>query len=305
MKKILCSVIAVFLIICGLSGCIPVAEDITPELSPALSTETITEPSLVLPTEPAAESSLVPSMEPVTEPSLSVSAEPTQKPSLPPAATSAVAPSSGPAFNVADEPPLDTRSLSIAVPDFLDEEQQLLYRRAYCVYSHLFGGDTGEVNVWQEGDKYPDGMNDVEHNGMFYTKACGRYATWADFNALVHSVFTDEFWNQLNGSADSGVFININGSLHFIWASRGMYYYNDNVPDKFELISKEENEITFTLIGHYSSPWPEGGIAEGNQHLSNEFDYTIEFPIKMVRTQNGWRFAEFHSAIADQKSPEM
>ena len=101
--------------------------------------------------------------------------------------------SSGITLNIADEPPLDEQSLRIAVPDFLDSEQQLLYRRAYCVYSHLFGGDTGEVNVWQTGDTYPDSMNDVEHNGMFYTKACGRYAAWADFNALVHSVFTDEF----------------------------------------------------------------------------------------------------------------
>lgn len=303
MKKILVSAISALLAICLLSGCVPTAENISQE--PIIpSSNSVEESFPALPSELPPESSIVLPEEPNSEPSLSISDEPTQGMPLAPSAAPSSEPSSNPAFNIADEPPLDERSLNIAVPDFLDSEQQLLYRRAYCVYTHLFGGDTGEVNVWQEGDKYPDGMNDVEHNGMFYTKACGRYAAWDNFNVLVHSVFTDEFWNQLNGNADSGVFTNIDGSLHFIWASRGMYYYNDNVPDKFELISKEENEITFTLIGHYSSPWPEDNIEEKNQHLGSEFDYTIEFPIKLVRTQNGWRFAEFHAAIADQRGPE-
>lgn len=198
-------------------------------------------------------------------------------------------PSSGTALNIADEPPLDEQSLSTAVPEFLDEEQQLLYRRAFCVYLHLFGGDTGEVNVWQKGDDYPDTINDVEHNGQFYTKACGRYAAWADFDALVHSVFTDEFWTQCNG----GTFIDIDGDLYFIWASRGSYYYDDDTPDEFELISEDENEIVFTLIGHYRSPYEE----EQYQR------YTIEFTLRLVQTQDGWRFDEFHSALAEQKAP--
>jgi len=292
MKKFLCSAIVVFLMMYTLSGCVPAVEDITTEPSPELSSKPIVEPSLALPPQSTAEPSITPSMAPV------------EKSSSAPTVTETVEPSSGITLNIANEPPLDEQSLSIAVPDFLDSEQQLLYRRAYCVYSHLFGGDTGEVNVWQTGDKYPDGMNDVEHNGMFYTKACGRYATWANFDALVHSVFTDEFWTQLNGDADSGVFININNTLHFIWASRGMYYYNDDIPDKFELISKNEDEIIFTLIGHFSAPWDEVGKTEEGLQLGSEYEYTIEFPMKLVRTQNSWRFAEFHSALADQKGPE-
>lgn len=207
----------------------------------------------------------------------------------------------------AAEPPLDEFSLNAAVPDFLDEEQQLLYRRALCVYNHLFGGDTGEVCVWEEGDSYPDGaMGDVEYNGIGYTKATGRYAAWTDFDALVHSVFTDRFWTDCNAIQRAERFINIDGAMHFIWASRGMYYYNDNFPDTFKLISKTDDEIAFTLTGHYSSPWPNEGetSADRNARWESGWDYTIDFSIKMVRTADGWRFDQFHSAIADQEDPE-
>ena len=41
-----------------------------------------------------------------------------------------------------------------------------------------------------------------------------------------------------------------------------------------------------------------------NKRLESGYDYTLEFPIKLVRTQDGWRFDEFHSAMADQREPE-
>ena len=43
------------------------------------------------------------------------------------------------------EPPLTERELTMAVPEFLDEEQQMLYRRAYNVYSHICG--TSPANI--------------------------------------------------------------------------------------------------------------------------------------------------------------
>lgn len=295
MKKILCTVIAAFLIICGLSGCIPAAEDITPELSPALSTETIAEPSLVLPTEPAAESSPVPSMEPVTEPSLSVSAEPTQKPSLPPAATAAVEPSSGPAFNVADEPPLDERSLSITVPDFLDEEQQLLYRKAYRLYEAMFGGSSSGIDIPRISGqpKLPSMENaTVAYAGNNYIVSTGRYSDWDDFSMVIYSVYTDEFWkhmNQLNGVER---YVNVDGRMCYLDLGRGSGRLYLGQPDEFELVSQTDDSIIFTLIGHYGQAIEDGG---------NGKNYTIKFPMKLVKTENGWRFEEFHSALWEQQ----
>ncbi len=204
------------------------------------------------------------------------------------------------------EPPLDEASLSAAVPDFLDGEQQQLYRRAHCVYGHLFGGDTADSCIWEVGDPYPDGWGDVEYNGIGYTKATGRYADWEDFDALVHSVFTDRCWDSLNAIQRGEMYVDIGGATHFLLASRGMYYYNDNFPDTFQLISKTDDEITFTLTGHYSSPWPNEGesTADRDKRLTSGWDYTIDFPMKLVRTAEGWRFDQFHNAAADQEGPE-
>lgn len=206
----------------------------------------------------------------------------------------------------AAEPPLDEASLAAAVPDFLDADQQLLYRRAHCVYGHLFGGDTAYACIWEEDDKYPSGWGEVEYKGIGYTKATGRYAAWADFDALVHSVFTDRCWIDLNAIQRGERYINIDGAMHFLLASRGMYYYNDNFPDTFQLISKTDDEITFTLTGHYSSPWPNEGESseDRDKRLTSGWDYTIDFSIKMVRTADGWRFDMFHNAAADQEEPE-
>ena len=31
--------------------------------------------------------------------------------------------------------------------------------------------------------------------------------------------------------------------------------------------------------------------------------YTLEFPIRLVLTENGWRFDEFHSALLEEDYP--
>lgn len=122
----------------------------------------------------------------------------------------------------------------------------------------------------------------------------------------MHSVFTDGCWTGLNAIQRGERYISIDGAMHFLLASRGMYYYNDNFPDTFKLISKTDDEITFTLTGHYSSPWPNEGetSADRDARWESGWDYTIDFPIKMVRTADGWRFDQFHNAAADQEEPE-
>ena len=227
-----------------------------------------------------------------------VQSAPASEPSPPAQESEAPAPADFP------EIILDEDSLNAAVPDFLDGEQQLLYRRALCVYSHLFGGDNAEVCRWEEGDPYPSG-DAVEHNGLPYTKATGRYAAWEDFDAMVHSVFTDDFWTRRNAIQRGELFLNIDGALHFVWASRGMYYYTGNVPDTFELVSRSEDEIVFTLTGHYSFPWPKEGESpeDRDRRLEQGWEYTIDFPMKLVRTEAGWRFDQFHGACADQEGP--
>ncbi len=212
--------------------------------------------------------------------------------------------------NIEYEPPLSEEDMSIVKPDFLNDEQQMLYCRAYSLYQHMFGGDTSgieydelmskeEVNAFQ--------YETVDIGDYTYKKALGRYRYWEHFDAVIHSVFTHRFWNERNILSienESGIYLEKDGDLYFLELGRGSgYYYNENFRDEFVLLEKTDSEILFTLIGHYTPVWPKEGenSEQRNVRRAKGYDYTIEFPMKMVRTENGWRFDEFHSALADEK----
>ena len=62
------------------------------------------------------------------------------------------------------------RYASLAVPSFLTEGQQELYRRARALYQAMFGGDTIWIDwFYLESDNTP--YESVELDGYFYTLA--------------------------------------------------------------------------------------------------------------------------------------
>lgn len=292
-SRMVCAVLVLALALGTMAGCKP-TEDITVSSPPAPSVEPTEQPSA----DPSLELSEPPA--PSVPASDVISLPPAQPTAQPPAQST---PPSGPPAQAAfPEIVLSERSLNIPVPDFLDKDQQRLYRQAFEIYTSLFGGDTSGVCMGDE-DKFPDMADFVERNGIPYTKATGRYAVWADFDAMIHSVFTDHFWAERD--ADT-IFVNIDGALYFLNAAKGHYYRNENFPDTFNLNSKTDDEIIFTLTGYYSSPWPNEGetFEQRDQRLLNGWEYIIDFEIKLVRTAEGWRFEHFNSTAADEKAPE-
>jgi hypothetical protein len=169
---------------------------------------------------------------------------------------------------------------------------------------HLFGGDTSMVeyiDISGTNESPTVSPETVEYNGITYQVARGTFQKWADFDAAVHSVFTDSFWVFKN---KDNIFVEQDEKLCFLSAARGSgYYYNPYFPDEFQLIEKTDTSISFTLIGHYSPSWIQDGESslDRDNRLLEGYDYTLEFPIKLVLTENGWRFDEFYSALADEK----
>lgn len=192
--------------------------------------------------------------------------------------------------------PLDEYAQAAPVPDFLDEEQQLLYRRAYAMYGHIFGANTEEVDNWPGGGGY--GSSDaVERNGWGYVPATGLYRNWNDFQEAVLSVFTQEYWDARNNLGDGQpIYTNIDGQLHYVAAARGNYGCNPSFPSTFRLMERTDDAISFVVTGYYSEPWPMEGESyeERDARLASYWDYSVDFPIRMVKTQDGWRFDEFH-----------
>ena len=189
------------------------------------------------------------------------------------------------------EPPLSEAIMTLlAVPDFLDEDQQLLYRRARSIFV-AFNGYPEMVeeypceNVlgipYEERSVYIPSGDYQEH----YIRACGRYQKWDDFYAMGVSIFTDDYFTRLSRN-----FLNIDGNTYFLDAAKGgaFGYMPELTPDTFELVSKTDSEIEFNVIGHYYLTW--------NPETADPSTITTQsFPIKMELTDNGWRFSLFNS----------
>ncbi len=243
-------------------------------------------------TEPAVQESDAPSSEPE-------SPEPSQPATDPPSS----APSADPSIYLSGgEPPLDERSLTLAVPDFLTSEQQTLYLHAERLCRLLCGGDTEEIDYFDaDHGSHESSGETFEHGGYTYVVSNGRYRMWDDFINTVYSLFTDEFWKTIN---KNDRYMEYNGNLAYVAMARGSgYSLNEYFPDEFRLVSKSETEIRFVLIGHYTPFWSTAEMSEGEaqEYRKNTCEYTIEFPITLVLTEDGWRFAEFHSSLADEQ----
>lgn len=196
-----------------------------------------------------------------------------------------------PTLNIAEEPPLDEGALAIDVPNFLTEEQQLLYRKAYRLYSLMYGGDTTYIDYF-DADKY-DPLDFAEYGAYTYQLAVGRYRNWADFDQVVHSVFTDSFWQDKN---DDRTYMEYDGRLAILAGSPIYNCYNDNFPDKFKLVSQTDDSIVFTVTGHYSFPFilSSESKEQRDHRLATTYDFIQEHTISMVLTEEGWRFDEYH-----------
>lgn len=188
------------------------------------------------------------------------------------------------------------------VPNFLDVEQQVLYRKAKTAYMEFAldndgFGSTGTGEPWLEQDE------------MQYYKCNGTITKWADFEDSILSVFTSEYYEELNDRASytdgDGVFHNRtifmeqNGDLYYSGGARG-----GNIsfvePETFELKSQSDNEIQFYVIGMYddfASDKDGNLIEDGKGNYQRAGNPTQEkYLLTMRKGPNGWRFSEFQLA---------
>lgn len=194
--------------------------------------------------------------------------------------------------------------------DILDEEQLALFEKTEELYLLMFGGDTEEIGSARHDEATlppPEEMT-FEDNGIIYQAATGYYADWQIFTETVHSVFSDRFWNERGvvtmEGVDHPIYIPHDGRMYLIAMAMGGGGHNDNFPDLYRLDGRTADSISFTVIGHYSNFYPlEGETEEERAHrVATTYDYTLEFPVRLALTEEGWRFDEFHSA---QSAPDI
>ena len=196
--------------------------------------------------------------------------------------------------------PLDERALTRAAPDFLDAQQQLLYRQTAALYDAMFGGETTGIDT-----DFPAPTGASDEHGTYtpddseyaYIGSEGRYQDWADFDRVVHGVFTERLWSELNALP---VYVEHDGQLYILDASYGGQYYNDSFPDEFALTAQTDERIEFTVTAHYSYPYPRQGESyeERDERIKTSYEFTLTFPVVLLRTDAGWRFDVFCTGTA-------
>lgn len=226
------------------------------------------------------------------------------QPPEPSAAQPLPAPSPGP--TQAPAIPMDAAAWSVPLPEFMTGAQQNLYQRAYSLYTHILGGNPAQIDAWPAADPLPP-AGEVEVDGQRYVPANGLYARWDDFESAVLSVFTPSFWEQRNrwegkryGEAYP-LFINVDGRTYYHPMSRASGGYNGNFPETFWATEETDAALAFTMTGYYSNPC----LLEGEDEAARAaryaagYEYVIEFPLRMVNTEEGWRFEAFRCARTD------
>ena len=206
-----------------------------------------------------------------------------------------------------EDVPLYERALTLAVPDFLDAQQQLLYRQTAALYDAMFGGETTGIDyAFPAPDPLPDEYSTYTPDGSDHTYISSdcRYRNWADFDRVVHGVFTDRLWSELNGTP---LYIEHDGQLYILDCSYGDQYYNPVFPDEFTLVEQTDERIEFTVTAHYSYPYPREGESyeERDERLETSYEFTLTFPVVMLRTDAGWRFDVFYTGVgAEMRCPD-
>lgn len=182
-------------------------------------------------------------------------------------------------------------------PEFLTEEQQLLYRQAFVLYSAMFDGETTGID-----DAFPGTDAQTEHDeytppdsDCTYVSSNSRWRDWADFDRVVHGLFTDAFWSACNDSGSGPIYIERDGRLFILDCAYGDQYYNGNIPDEFTLAAQSDERIDFTVTAHYSYPYPRQDETqeERDNRLETSYEYTRTYPVTLVNTDAGWRFDAF------------
>lgn len=182
-------------------------------------------------------------------------------------------------LDIENEPPGFENNIA---PDFLNEEQQDVYKKAYEFKSALLVESSDIDFPFAEGQtKHEISKDEIIINDVQYYMIQGRYSRWDELNAVMTSIFTEEYYKKRWGDR---FITDENGNAMVCSSSRGTNNERTKEPDTFELISKTDKAIEFNVIGYYQSK--EDGKA-----------YTKSFTNIMELTNSGWRLSQFEITV--------
>lgn len=176
----------------------------------------------------------------------------------------------------------DNSAYFMDLPEFMNEEQGTAFANAhYLVAQSLFNSSMGL--------SAENGTADLLVNSDTPVQFMRTGVDYNSFERYVRSVFTDDLAEGL--FLGDYTYRNLDGELAVADSARGSNIFY--VGRSFELVSSDDNELKFKVIGYYSQ------IAvltedEYNELLPEDRDWSEEFDITIVKTADGWKVSQFN-----------
>lgn len=203
-----------------------------------------------------------------------------------------------PPTDAAQEPPLSQQDLQVPAPDFLPEDLQLLYRRAYKMLIIRIGTYAIDVTDYFPCDTPDTSLtywDQLTFDGHSYAPALNYYQSWDLFYTTLDSIFTKEFLGTSYLSSDGTVYFRpVDGRLYYLPTERGFApaYDQDTTKMDFVLLNKTPDQIDIQVTATYAVD-ENANQAFRQAWLDGLVSNTETYTISLQRHENGWRFSQF------------
>lgn len=201
--------------------------------------------------------------------------------------------------DIKDEPYLSSQDLQVPVPDFLTDEQKLLYLRAYKMMLIRIGTyaiDDTQYFPCDNPDTTRTYTDTISVDGYEYTPALNHYRQWDSFYSTLRGIFTEGFLDSDYLSFDGVTYFRpIEGNMYYISAERGFDpgYNQDSTSMDFTLQEETPNKIVIQVTATYAID-ESSSQAFRQAVLDGLISNTKNYSITLVRSDDGWRFSQFN-----------
>ena len=231
----------------------------------------------------------LPAASPAPTPAAVSSATPAPAPT--PAAAPAAEETPAPAEEAPAPAPTPAAEEVASLDAFLTPEQIDLYDRAETASIPLIGDPYNAIyqNGWSHAT---DIGGNAEKDGYRYILVTGEGATVDAYRQKLLAVFTQDY---LDARGFSQRFVMFDGQLGVVDVGIGGNGAEmTDVPDTYRLVSADETAVEFVRIAHFAVIREGESVDDFMIRRQDHYDYTVELPIRLVNTADGWRVDEFH-----------
>lgn len=201
--------------------------------------------------------------------------------------------------DIKDEPYLSSQDLQVPVPDFLTDEQKLLYLRAYKMMLIRIGTyaiDDTQYFPCDNPDTTRTYTDTLSVDGYEYTPALNHYRQWDSFYSTLRGIFTEGFLDSDYLSFDGVTYFRpIEGNMYYISTERGFDpgYNQDSTSMDFTLQEETPDKIVIQVTATYAID-ESSSQAFRQAVLDGLISNTKNYSITLVRSDDGWRFSQFN-----------